>query len=78
MPKNYHTQLNIKIENLSLSILYNSTVELPDLYLSENIPDFGLNMTPKEHPIDNKVMFWLHECNLNKVFPKSDIKDSKR
>ena len=29
----------------------------------------GLALTPKEHPIDNKVMYWLHECNMDKAMP---------
>lgn len=31
----------------------------------------GLALTPKEHPIDNKVMYWLHECNMDKAMPSS-------
>ena len=50
--------------------MYNHTVDLPDLFVSEHIPALGLNLTPKEHPIDNKVMFWLHECKL--VIPEDE------
>lgn len=61
--------LEIKLESLQLSILYNATVEMPDLYLSRHIEHLGLNLTPKEHPIENKVCYWLHECNIDKVLP---------
>ena len=30
----------------------------------------GLALTAKEHPIDNKVMYWLHECNFDKALPQ--------
>lgn len=50
--------------------MYNATVEMPDLYLSRHIEHLGLNLTPKEHPIENKVCYWLHECNMDKVLPQ--------
>lgn len=44
--------------------MFNATTRLPDLYISEAIKEFEGELTPKEHPIENKVMYWLHECNL--------------
>ena len=73
LPKHYHSQLIIKLESVELSILFNPVVGLPDLYISSNFSDtMGLALTPKEHPVDNKVMFWLHECNFDKALPQLD------
>lgn len=55
---------------LELSILYNHVANLPDLYSSSQIELMGLSLTPKEHPVDNKVMYWLHECNFATALPK--------
>ena len=52
-----------------MSIMYNIAVDLPDLYLSEPVEKLKLNLTPKEHPIDERVMYWLHECNIDKTIP---------
>ncbi len=64
LPRHYHSQLTIKTENLEMSIMFNPTVNLPELYISKDIPGLKLNLTPKEHPLENKTMFWLHECHL--------------
>lgn len=58
--------------NLELSILFNHVAKLPDLYISSQIELMGLSLTPKEHPVDNKVMFWLHECNFAKALPENN------
>ena len=71
LPRHYHAQLIIKIGALDLSILFNHVASLPDLYISSQIELMGLSLTPKEHPVDNKVMYWLHECNFAKALPEN-------
>ena len=71
LPRHYHAQLIIKTDTLELSILFNHVVGLPDLYISSQIELMGLSLTPKEHPVDNKVMYWLHECNFAKALPEN-------
>ena len=52
-------------------MLYNPAVNMPEIYLSNNIPSLNLNLTPKEHPIENKIMYWLHECHLAEGLPNN-------
>ena len=55
--------------SVEVSILFNHVVGLPDLFISKEIDTMGLALTSKQHPIDNKVMYWLHECNFDKALP---------
>ena len=49
--------------------MFNATTRLPDLFLSETLKTLKNELTPKEHPIENKIMYWLHECNFAKCLP---------
>ena len=58
-----------ELQQLSASIMYNATTCLPDLYLSRHLNKMELKMTAEEHPLENKTMYLLHECNFSKALP---------
>jgi hypothetical protein len=47
--------------------MYNVAAGLPDLYMSEGCERMGINVTVRDHPIEAKSMYYLHECQFVKV-----------